>query len=136
MSTTTIADKIEAFAREPTERVFCSLVLEDASVQDITYSHFLNIINKAATWLDESLPRPTSASDFPTFSYVGDLNLRRLALVVAGAKTGRKILMVRRYALRDTIAHLITETKCTTFCMSLPIVTLWNPRLAIRTQSV
>ncbi|USW58387.1 Putative AMP-dependent synthetase/ligase, AMP-binding, ANL domain-containing protein [Septoria linicola] len=108
-------EKIEALAQDPVARIFSSLVLKDDSVQDITYSHFLNIIDQAATWLDANLPQPSSASDFPTFQYVGDLNLRRLALVVAGAKTGRKILMTRRYALPDVVAHLIDETNCNVF---------------------
>lgn len=95
VSTMTIAEKIEALAQEPVARIFSSLVLKDDSVQDITYSHFSNIINQAAAWLDANLPQSSSASEFPTFSYVGDLNLRRLALVVAGAKTGRKVCRTR-----------------------------------------
>ena len=91
MSVPTIFEKIENLAAEPIEWVFSTLIRDDDSLQDVSYRHFSSIINRAAAWMDENLPLPISASDFPTFLYVGDVSLRILALLVAGAKTGRKV---------------------------------------------
>lgn len=87
----TIAQKIETLAQEPTARLFSTVRLANGSTKDISYRKFLSIVNKAALWLDANLPKPESADDFPTFQYVGNLNLRLLALVVAAEKTGRKV---------------------------------------------
>jgi hypothetical protein len=94
----TIAQRIGQLAQEPNPRLFASIPTPTGSRRDVSYRQFENLINQTASWLDENLPEPSIPSEFPTFAYIGAVDLRRIALVIASAKTGRKVHLLRHDA--------------------------------------
>ena len=55
----------------------------------ITWKQFANAVNRVAFWLDENLPRTQNGPQ--TFAYLGPSDARYYILIVAAAKTKRRV---------------------------------------------
>lgn len=83
-----IAELIDRLAEDSTPRTFASIKPPSSCRRDMSYRDFSNLINTAALWLDKHLP---DQSPSRTLAYIGTIDLRRMALLVACAKSGRRV---------------------------------------------
>ena len=63
----------------------------DQGLQAVTYRSIANAVNRASYWLDSNLGKP-GHKEFPTFAYVGPLDLGYPIMLLAAIKTHRKVL--------------------------------------------
>ena len=84
-----LAPRIDLYARTEPDRPFVSVpqsTKPQDGFNDITYGEFARAVDRAANWLDSKLGK---AEEQEAFTYFGPGDLRYLALIVAGAKSGR-----------------------------------------------
>jgi acyl-CoA synthetase (AMP-forming)/AMP-acid ligase II len=61
----------------------------EGGYRTITWKQFANAVNRAAFWLDDNLPRKTSGRQ--TIAYLGPNDARYYILIVASAKSNRRV---------------------------------------------
>lgn len=66
-----------------------SLWEQEGGYRTITWKQFANAVNRTAFWLDDNLPR--TKSDRQTFAYLGPNDARYYILIVAAAKSKRRV---------------------------------------------
>ena len=88
---------------------------QEGGYQTITWRQFGNAINKAARWLDSNLPRTTSGPQ--TLAYLGPNDPRYYILIVAAAKSKRRVNI-------DSVAFL-AKTKLMSEFLHAAVYTRW-----------
>ena len=95
-----LASRIDFLARTDSTRVYASIPKYDDpkdGFRDVTYAELAKAIDRASWWLDSRLAR--SHGEFECFAYFGPRDLRYVAMIIAGIKTGRKVKDPRSHAL-------------------------------------
>jgi hypothetical protein len=96
-----LASRVDHYARLNGSRVYASIPrsdhLEDG-FQDITYTQLAGAIDQASWWLDTHLGKEHER--FECFAYFGPRDLRYVALIIAGIKTGRMARITQSFKAR------------------------------------
>ena len=91
MALETIAQRLDRLANDTTAAPFASIPTPSGPRKDLSYRQFANIVNTAALWLDGNLQGHDTSFEPSTFAYNGTIDLCRYVLLIAAAKTGRKV---------------------------------------------
>lgn len=84
-----IPNEIDNIAAKTPTKVYAKIPVDDQDLargyRDISIKQLANAVNSASFWLDEALGETRS------FAYYGARDLRYAAIILAAAKTGRKV---------------------------------------------
>ncbi|CAN8104285.1 unnamed protein product [Discula destructiva] len=85
---------------------------ETTGYRSITWSQYLNGIDKTAHWLDEHLGGPAAWGTFDTVAYAGPNDVRYAFLLPAVVKTKRKMLICDGRITGAGLDGLLNATEC------------------------
>lgn len=110
----TVVDKIAAI--DPQRVVYSFMKTQDPAdgFQDVSASTFAKAVDRCAWHIEKSLGRGTG---FPTLLYMGPQDLVYAFIVLAGIKTGYKILLSSPRNTLEVQLSLLSKTDCNTFLM-------------------
>lgn len=84
-----IPSEIDNIAAKTPTKLYARIPVDDKDLakgyRDVSIKHLANAMNSASFWLDEVLGETKS------FAYYGARDLRYAAMILAAAKTGRKV---------------------------------------------
>lgn len=108
-----------AAAQTPPPRIYASIPVSpsdlSAGYRDVTYTQLLRAVDRAARWLDATLPPPpTTTTTRPTFAYLGPRDLRYPIHVLAAIKTSRRLLIPSHLASPAAHVHLLASSSTST----------------------
>ena len=106
---------IDEIAMNTPDRTYAATPKDEADMskgfENISYANFARAIDGVSWWLDNTLGE--TYGRFPTFAYFGPRDLGYAIVVVAAAKTGRKVLLPSQLASPDAHMFLLSSLSCT-----------------------
>lgn len=108
-------------AAQTPSRIYASIPVSpsdlSAGYRDVTYTQLLRAVDRAARWLDATLPPPPPpppTTTRQTFAYLGPRDLRYPIHVLAAIKTSRRLLIPSHLASPAAHVHLLASSSTST----------------------